>query len=270
MKRNLVFLLTLLLYAAGAAAAVELPRGTLIEKVVCESQRDQTYALYLPSTYTPERQWPILYAFDARGQGKPVAELFRRAAESYGWIVVSSSNTASDVEGERPMEGNFAAMRALWASWHAVEQAAPALHRCTTCRAPRTTGGRDGALVLRRRPVDREQVVAAVNVDVHQVVTVSFSEPLQGTGGIFLTRGTGTVGSSTHLSADGKSVTLGGTWPDSATLAVNVTAQVTDVFGRPIVQPLVTHFSTVDLTPPSVTGIAPAAKVDPSSLFRMS
>ena len=119
MKRNLVFLLTLLLYAAGAAAAVELPRGTLIEKVVCESQRDQTYALYLPSTYTPERKWPILYAFDARGQGKTVAELFRRAAESYGWIVVSSSNTASDVEGERPMEGNFAAMRALWADTHA-------------------------------------------------------------------------------------------------------------------------------------------------------
>jgi len=84
-KRNLVFLLTLLPYAAGAAAAAELPRGTLIEKVVCESQRDQTYALYLPSTYTPERKWPILYAFDARGQGKTVAELFRRAAERARW-----------------------------------------------------------------------------------------------------------------------------------------------------------------------------------------
>lgn len=119
MARTLSFLLAVALGAAGAAAATELPRGTVVEKVVCESQPDQAYALYLPSTYTPERQWPILYAFDARGQGKPVAALFQQAAETYGWIVVSSWSTASDVGGERPMEGNFAAMRALWADTHA-------------------------------------------------------------------------------------------------------------------------------------------------------
>lgn len=119
MDRTLTFLLALLLSATGAAAAVELPRGTLIEKVVCENQPDQAYALYLPSTYTPERPWPVLYAFDARGQGKPVAELFQRAAETYGWIVVSSWSTASDVAGDQPMEGNFAAMKALWADTHA-------------------------------------------------------------------------------------------------------------------------------------------------------
>ena len=118
MARKLSVLLALALFAAGAAAA-ELPRGAVIEKVVCESQPDQAYALYLPSTYTPERQWPILYAFDARGEGKPVAELFKKAAETYGWIVVSSWSTASDVGGDRPMEGNFAAMRALWADTHA-------------------------------------------------------------------------------------------------------------------------------------------------------
>ncbi len=111
--------LAFLLCTAGAAAAADLPRGTLIEKVVCEGQPDQAYSLYLPSAYTPERPWPILYAFDARGQGKPVAELFRRAAEAYGWIVVSSWSTASDVGGDKPMEGNFAAMRALWADTHA-------------------------------------------------------------------------------------------------------------------------------------------------------
>lgn len=119
MSRTLTLLLALLHFATGAAAAAELARGTVIEKVVCESQPDQAYALYLPSTYTPERQWPVLYAFDARGQGKVVAELFQRAAETYGWIVVSSWSTASDVGGDRPMEGNFAAMRALWADTHA-------------------------------------------------------------------------------------------------------------------------------------------------------
>ncbi len=61
----------------------------------------------------------MLYAFDARADGKAVVELFRRGAERYGWIVVSSWSTESDVGGERPMEGNFTAMRALWADTHA-------------------------------------------------------------------------------------------------------------------------------------------------------
>jgi predicted esterase len=122
MARKLTVLPALLLFAffaAGAVAAAELARGTVIEKVVCASQPDQAYALYLPSTYTPERRWPVLYAFDARRQGKEVAELFQHAAETYGWIVVSSWSTESDVTGDRPMEGNFAAMRALWADTHA-------------------------------------------------------------------------------------------------------------------------------------------------------
>jgi predicted esterase len=112
-------LISLLLLAAGAAAADELARGTVIEKVVCANQPDQAYSLYLPSAYTPERQWPVLYAFDARKDGKAVAELFRRAAETYGWIVVSSWSTESDVAGDRPLEGNFSTMRALWADTHA-------------------------------------------------------------------------------------------------------------------------------------------------------
>jgi poly(3-hydroxybutyrate) depolymerase len=113
----------LILLAAPAFAAepappakpADFPRGTLVEKVTCVGQADQAYALYLPSNYTPERRWPILYAFDARAGGRRVAELFQKAAETHGWIVVSSWNTASD----GPMEPNFTAMHALWADTHA-------------------------------------------------------------------------------------------------------------------------------------------------------
>lgn len=106
--------------ARGLAQAVPppappaLPRGVLVEKVACAGHPEQAYALYLPSTYTPDRRWPILYAFDARANGKAVAELFQKAAETYGWILVSSWNTASD----GPMEPNFTAMKALWADTH--------------------------------------------------------------------------------------------------------------------------------------------------------
>ena len=120
---SLLVLLASLALASGGAAAEpappvkppELPRGTLVDKVPCAGQADQAYALYLPSNYTPERRWPILYAFDARAEGRRVAELFQKAAETHGWIVVSSWNTASD----GPMEPNFTAMHALWADTHA-------------------------------------------------------------------------------------------------------------------------------------------------------
>lgn len=96
------------------AAEPALPRGQLIEKVTCKDAPDQSYALYLPSRYTPDHGWPILYAFDDREHGRDVAQLFQRAAEDYGWIVVSSWNTASD----GPIEPNIAAIHALWADTH--------------------------------------------------------------------------------------------------------------------------------------------------------
>ncbi len=107
--------LAISLTLAVSSRAAGLPRGTLVEKVLCAGQPDQAYALYLPSHYTPDHPWPILYAFDARGDGKRVAELFRPAAEAHGWIVVSSWNSASD----GPMAPNFTAMHALWADTHA-------------------------------------------------------------------------------------------------------------------------------------------------------
>jgi hypothetical protein len=119
MRRNAVLSLALgllaLLIRAVPGLAAELPRGTLIEKLTCAGHPDQAYALYLPSSYQPDRKWPILYAFDARGQALIPAQAFREAAETYGWILVSSYNSASD----GPMEPNFTAMRALWAETHA-------------------------------------------------------------------------------------------------------------------------------------------------------
>ncbi len=67
--------------------------GQLIEKVVCTQAPAQSYALYLPSGYTPERAWPILYAFDAMARGRVPVERFRDAAERYGYIVAGSNNS---------------------------------------------------------------------------------------------------------------------------------------------------------------------------------
>lgn len=69
------------------------PTGQVIEKVMCQADASQSYALYLPSNYSPEKSWPILYGFDAGGRGNQPVELFHEAAEKYGWIVVGSNNS---------------------------------------------------------------------------------------------------------------------------------------------------------------------------------
>ena len=95
--------------------APSLSTGTVIEKITCQAAPDQAYALYLPSGYRPDRAWPILYALDARGNGKRVAEVFQAGAERYGWVVASSYNSSSDL----PYDPNPAALRAMWNDTHA-------------------------------------------------------------------------------------------------------------------------------------------------------
>ncbi|HEX7773991.1 MAG TPA: hypothetical protein VF435_16330, partial [Pyrinomonadaceae bacterium] len=48
---------------------------------------------YLPSNYTPNRKWPVLYAFDPGARGRVAVERFKDAAEKYGWIVLGSNNS---------------------------------------------------------------------------------------------------------------------------------------------------------------------------------
>jgi predicted esterase len=100
--------------AAPPASPQELPRGQLIEKVACAASRGQSYALYLPSGYTPARSWPVLYVFDARGRAMAPARLFGAGAEQYGYIVASSYDTSSD----GTFGPNLKAMQAMWNDTH--------------------------------------------------------------------------------------------------------------------------------------------------------
>ena len=92
----------------------ELPPGKLIEKVVCDGDPQQSYALYLPPGYSASRQWPILYCFDPAARGRVPLERFQEAAERYGWIVVGSNNSCNG-----PLEVSLGAMDAMWRDTHA-------------------------------------------------------------------------------------------------------------------------------------------------------
>ncbi|MDH5707077.1 MAG: hypothetical protein OEZ45_13775, partial [Candidatus Aminicenantes bacterium] len=89
-------------------------KGEIIEKVVCEDKPEQSYTLFLPSAYIPEKTWPILYAFDPGARGRVPLEHFKDAAEKYGYIVAASNNSRNG-----PWGVVFRAAEAVWSDTNA-------------------------------------------------------------------------------------------------------------------------------------------------------
>jgi predicted esterase len=83
--------------------------GKVIPKVVCSADSSQSYALYLPSTFSATRKWPIIYLFDPLARGEVAVESARAAAEKFGYIVVASNNSRNG-----PMADSTAAANAVW------------------------------------------------------------------------------------------------------------------------------------------------------------
>jgi predicted esterase len=93
----------------AAVQASQPVRGSLVEHVPCPGDPTQTYTLYLPSTYQPTRTWPLLLVFDPGGRAARAAEVFRDAAERFGWIVAASENSRNGA-----WEPTLRAVNAMW------------------------------------------------------------------------------------------------------------------------------------------------------------
>ncbi|MBZ5609450.1 MAG: alpha/beta hydrolase [Acidobacteriia bacterium] len=97
------------LLIAVAALPQELPRGEIVDNVKCAADQSQSYALYVPSHYSKDRQWSLILAFDARGRGRAPVEQYKAAAEKYGYIVAGSNNSRNG-----PPQVSLAAAQAMW------------------------------------------------------------------------------------------------------------------------------------------------------------
>jgi len=86
-----------------------LPTARVVQRITSRTDTTQRYALYLPSTYTRDRQWPILFLLDPRGRALIPLQRFQPVAERLGYIAISSYNTLSD----GPAEPNYRAMNAM-------------------------------------------------------------------------------------------------------------------------------------------------------------
>src|SRR5882757_8088532 len=82
--------------------------GVVHGSVPVATESSNSYALYLPSAYSPTKRWPLLLVFDPFARGEVSVKLFHEAAEKYGYIVVGSNNS-------RNFQDPSEAIRRLWA-----------------------------------------------------------------------------------------------------------------------------------------------------------
>lgn len=103
-------IISLFLTPPFAGLAQEFPKGQIIDKVICAKDKTFSYALYLPSAYSPDKAWPVIVCFDPRAQGRRPLDLLQAAAESHGYIVAGSLDSKNG-----PLEPSQQAAKAVWA-----------------------------------------------------------------------------------------------------------------------------------------------------------
>ncbi|MFQ5525639.1 MAG: hypothetical protein ACE5GX_05200 [Thermoanaerobaculia bacterium] len=97
---------------AAASDRASPARGELIEALAPGGDESESYAIYLPTGYQPERTWPVVIVMDPRGRATTAGAIFVPAAERFGYVVLSSASTRSDLAPGSP-DPNEPALRAL-------------------------------------------------------------------------------------------------------------------------------------------------------------
>lgn len=81
--------------APASASSQALETGKVLPEIHCAARPEQSYALYLPSSYSPKRLWPLVVSSDPGAHGTIPLELQKDAAERLGYILVSSNNSSN-------------------------------------------------------------------------------------------------------------------------------------------------------------------------------
>jgi len=76
-------------------------QGKIINKVTCEQDSTLSYALYIPSSYDSSKTYPVIFAFDAHGDGLKPVTLFKTQAEKFGYILVGSNDSKNGLSWEK-------------------------------------------------------------------------------------------------------------------------------------------------------------------------
>lgn len=81
----------------GNAQQFALKKGMVIDSIAVKDSISENFALYLPTSFETDRNWPILFVFDMQGRGKQALRMYREAAEDQGYILAASNNVSDSL-----------------------------------------------------------------------------------------------------------------------------------------------------------------------------
>ena len=90
--KKLLLVLVLFSLQAGFSQELTLRKGVVIDSLSINDSIAETYTVYLPTAFAPQKTWPVIFVFDTNGRGGRAAQLFRQAAEEQGYIIAASNN----------------------------------------------------------------------------------------------------------------------------------------------------------------------------------
>ena len=93
-----------LAFLSVTVSAQDLKPGEIHATVAVQEDPAYSYALYLPSNYTPQKRWPILLAFDPFGRGVSPVKLFQEGARNTASLLSAAIIPVTSVIPQRPSD----------------------------------------------------------------------------------------------------------------------------------------------------------------------
>ena len=66
-----------------------------MDSIAINDTISESFSLFVPTSFSMDKNWPVLFVFDMKGRGKQALSMFREAAEDQGYIL-ASPNYLSD------------------------------------------------------------------------------------------------------------------------------------------------------------------------------
>lgn len=71
---------------------MRLLKGAITENLSVNDSLNETFSMYLPTTFELSKPWPVIFVFDMDGNAKASISMLLNAAENEGYVLASSNN----------------------------------------------------------------------------------------------------------------------------------------------------------------------------------
>ena len=97
MMKKILLLALILNSTFFYAQELRLLRGAITENLIVNDTVNETYSLYLPTTFSVDRAWPVAFVMDLEGKGKAAVSMLMNSAEQEGYVLASSNNISDSL-----------------------------------------------------------------------------------------------------------------------------------------------------------------------------